>query len=114
MHIVYKNSQKGSYLYLDHDTSLILKYEDLKEFEAFKKPSEGKDVEIVLYSDTAFYDNAKVGDVVQKMANSNMCFLYRNDSIFRYNCQLIPKLAKKEIVAPTEWSKSEIGFWKIR
>ena len=39
-------------------------------------------------------------------------YLYKNDSVFRYNCLSIPKEIR-EIIAIDEWKENELGFWNV-
>lgn len=70
------------------------------------------DIEFAIKPTQTLYDKCEIYDRIQKLANSNKCILYHNDSIFRYNCYYIPEKIRIKIKI-NEWSEDEVGFWKL-
>ena len=71
------------------------------------------DIEFALKATQALFENARVGNRIEKLPNGNKCYLYKNDSIYRYNCLVIPEKIR-EIVEIEEWETYELGYWKLK
>ena len=112
--IAYKNNQRGFYLYVVNDLSVVtrLKLDTLYEGAAFNKPRLGGDIKHIVFTDSGLYRASHIEDEIEKLPNSNKCFLITKDSIFRYNCYFIPENDRKNLGKIDEWAVDEIGFWK--
>lgn len=69
------------------------------------------EIKFVIKTTQELYDKTDIGDRLHKLPNSNKCYLYKGDSIFKYNCYLIPEQIKEKINID-EWDNDEIGYWK--
>ena len=112
--IAYKNNQRGFYLYLVNDLSVVkrLKLDTLYEGVAFNKPQIGNDIRHIVLTDSSLYHASYIEDKIEKLSNSNKCFLITKDSIFRFNCYTISESKRKNLGKINEWASNEIGFWK--
>src|SRR5690625_7106427 len=81
--------------------------------EAFRKPQIDNYIHRILMVNLDLYDKAEIGNRIEKLPNGNKCYLYKNDSVFRYNCLVIPEKIR-EIVEIEEWDQEELGFYKDR
>ena len=112
--IVYKNNHRSLTFCLSKfdEDSIYNKYAHISESEAFRKPEIDKYIHSRFMVTVDTYDKAEIGNKLEKLPNSNKCYLYKNDSVFRYNCLSIPKEIR-EIIAIDEWKENELGFWKV-
>jgi len=113
--IAYKNNQRGLYLYLVDDVATVrkLRLDTLYEGEAFKKPRDLVEIKRIITTTSPLYDASKIADKVEKLPNSNKCYLFKADSIFRFNCNWLSEDIRKKIGPIDEWKPNEIGFWKV-
>jgi hypothetical protein len=56
----------------------------------------------------------RIGDYLEKIANSNMCIVQRSDSIIYLDCYDIPVRIRKELGPIKEWQREEVGNWKLK
>ncbi len=113
--ILYKNEHRTFSIHLskfDAD-SVYSKYAHISEMEAFRKPQIDNYIHRILMVNLDLYDKAEIGNRIQKLPNGNKCYLYKNDSVFRYNCLVIPEKIR-EIVEIEEWETYELGYWKLK
>ncbi len=113
--VSFKNTgrQWGIYLSKDVDDVIKIAKENYPIGDPYKYPIY-PDIEFSIISTGALFDKSKIGDTIKKLPNSNKCYLYKKDSIFRYNCWIIPEDIRVEIGNIEEWKSDEIGFWKVR
>src|SRR5690625_4069925 len=81
--------------------------------EAFRKPQIDNYIHRILMVNLDLYDKAEIGNRIEKLPNGNKCYLYKNDSVFRYNSLVIPQKIT-EIVEIEEWDQEELGFYKLK
>lgn len=113
--ILYKNNHRGRYFYLTNfdEDSIYNKYTHISEMEAFRKPQIDNYIHRILMVNLDLYDKAEIGNRIEKLPNGNKCYLYKNDSIFRYNCSIIPEKIRKTVEIE-EWETYELGYWKLK
>lgn len=113
-YIAYKNNQRGFYLYLVDELSKEkqLALDTLYEKEAFNKPNVGDYIKHVIFTDSLLYNASHLGDKIEKLPNSNKCFLFTKIGIFRFNCYVMSKDDRKELGEVDGWAADEIGLWK--
>ena len=115
-YIIYKNDHMVFSLYMTDDSTRIAHSElpELGESEAFHKPDIGEEIQHIIKADVELYKNSRIGDKIEKLPNSNKCYLYRKDSIFKYNCYLFTDKERQAIGKRIdEWNSNETGFWKL-
>ena len=115
-YIIYKNRHRVYSLYMTNDSTRIAhsKLPELYEGTAFNKPELGEEVQhIIGIANVELYENSHIGDKIEKLPNSNKCYLYRKDSIFKYNCYVFSDKDTQETGKIDEWNSNEIGFWKL-
>lgn len=113
--VVYKNEHRTFSIHLskfDAD-SVYSKYAHISENEAFRKPQIDKYIFSILKVNFDLYEKAEIGNRIEKLPNGNKCYLYKDDSIYRYNCLVIPEKIR-EIVEIEEWDQEELGFYKLK
>lgn len=111
--VSFKNTGRRWGVYLsktEYDISRI-KQKKYPIGDPYRVP-EYPDIEFSIKPTQRLYDKCEIYDRIQKLAHSNKCILYRKDSIFRYNCYIIPDNIREKIIVD-EWNKEEIGFWKL-
>ena len=113
-YIAYKNNQRGFYLYLADEVlkEKQLALDTLYEKEAFNKPNVGDYIKHVIFTDSLLYNASYLGDKIEKLPNSNKCYLFTKIGIFRFNCYVMSKDDRKELGKVDEWAVNEIGLWK--
>jgi hypothetical protein len=113
-YIAYKNNQKGRYLYLVNTPEEVnkLRLDSLYESEAFNKPRLGGHIRHIVSTVDALYEASRIGDKIEKLPNSNKCYLFTDSSIFKFNCYKISDEEKPEIGKIEEWRPNETGVWK--
>jgi len=115
-YIIYKNHHRGFSLFMTDDSTRIAhsKLPELYEGTAFNKPELGEEVQhIIGIADIKLYENSHIGDKIEKLPNSNKCYLYKKDSIFKYNCYAFSDKDRQEIGKIDVWNSNETGFWKL-
>ena len=108
-YIAYKNNQKGFYLYLTYDLATVqrLHLDTLYESEAFNKPHLHGDIKHIIFTDSLLYRASHVGDKIEKLSNSNKCYLFTKEGTFRFNCYLISEDKREKIGTIDEWPLNE-------
>lgn len=106
--IVYKNDHRGLSLYLNKNNTSH-NFRALQESEAFNKPNQDS-VDYIIDVKLELYNLAEIGDRIEKLPNSNKCYLYKTDSIFRFNLYDITESERKNLKNVDEWSNLEIGY----
>lgn len=111
--ISFKNTGRRWGIYLSKTESDISRIKQKKYpiGDPYKVP-QYPDIEFSIKPTQRLYDNCEIYDRIQKLANSNKCILYRKDSVFRYNCHIIPDNIREKIIVD-EWNEEEVGFWKL-
>ncbi len=113
-YIAYKNNQRGFYLYLVDEISKIkqLELDTLYEKKAFNKPNVGEYIKHIVFADSLLYHASYLGTKIEKLPNSNKCYLFTKVGVFRFNCYMMSKDDRKELIKIDEWAADEIGLWK--
>lgn len=108
-YIAYKNNQKGFYLYLADDLATVqrLHLDTLYEREAFNKPQLGGGIEHIIFTDSLLYRASHIGDKIEKLPNSNKCYLFTKGATFRFNCYIISEDKRDKIGKIKEWSPTK-------
>ena len=113
LYVSYKNDGRMYGLYMCKTLGDVdkIKKRNIKPGEPYEVPTY-PDIEFSVYATLPLFDKAHIGDKLQKLPNTNKCYLYRSDSIYRYNCYIIPEKDRKSLNVISEWTPQELGFWK--
>lgn len=106
--IVYKNNHRSLSLYLNNNNTSH-NFRAFQESEVFNKPNQDS-VDYVIDVKLELYNLAEIGDRIEKLPNSNKCYLHKTDSIFRFNLYDITEPERKHLKNVDEWSNLEIGY----